>query len=136
LAGVTAMLVAVWATVTVTLLVTAVPFGSVIVTVNVYVPARVNVTEVFFAALVPFAENVGALAPLGTLVAAQVYVRAAAGKVPLDPETDRDVLVLVTVPDPALAAVATASVGCATSLICAALKAELYNRTSSIEPLK
>jgi hypothetical protein len=54
------------------LLVTLKPPASAIVTVNVYAPAALNVTVVFLAAFVPFAEKAGALAPVGMVVAAQV----------------------------------------------------------------
>jgi hypothetical protein len=64
------MLVNVWFTVTFTVLVTLKPPASVIVAVKVYAPAALKVAVVFFAALVPFAENAGEDAPLGTVVAA------------------------------------------------------------------
>jgi hypothetical protein len=59
-------------TVTFTLLVAVTPPESAIVTVKVYAPAALKVAIVFFAAWVPFAENVGALDPLGSVVAAHV----------------------------------------------------------------
>jgi hypothetical protein len=59
-------------TVTFTLLATLAPPKSLIVTVNVYAPEPLKFAVVAFAAFVPFAENVGALTPFGTVVAAQV----------------------------------------------------------------
>ena len=71
--GETSTLVNIWPTVTFTLLVTLNPPGYWIVTRNVYTPALENVTVVLFPAFVPFAvENVGAVAPAGTVVANQV----------------------------------------------------------------
>jgi hypothetical protein len=71
-AGEIPIAVSVWFTVTFTLLVLVKPPASVIVTVKVYAPAMPKVAVVFFAAFVPLAEYVGAVAPVGTLVAAQV----------------------------------------------------------------
>jgi hypothetical protein len=71
-AGLTAIAVSVWLTVTFTLLDAVFPPRSVIVAVSVYAPALLNVAVVFFEAFVPFTEKVGALAPLGTVVAAHV----------------------------------------------------------------
>jgi hypothetical protein len=70
--GLTARLVSVWLTVTLTLLVTLWPPKSAIVTVRVYAPAALNVADVLFDALVPFGENVGFAAPAGAFVAAHV----------------------------------------------------------------
>jgi hypothetical protein len=55
-AGLTAIEVKVWLTVTFTLLVTLRPPMSVIVTVKVYAPAALKVAVLFFAAFVPLAE--------------------------------------------------------------------------------
>ena len=66
--GVTTTLVSVWLTVTSTALVVLSPAASAIVTVKRYVPEFANVTVVFFAALTPLAEKVGATAPTGSEV--------------------------------------------------------------------
>ena len=104
--GLTVMDVSVWFTVTFTLLVTVRPGTSAIVTVKVYAPALLNVAVVFFAAFVPLALKVGAVAPLGSVVAAQVYFRFASPPSSA-PKTERLVVVPVTVLGVALAAVPT-----------------------------
>ena len=58
-----------------TLLVTSRPPGSLIVAVKVYVPAALNVTVLFLAALVPLALKVGAAAPVGSDAVVQAYFR-------------------------------------------------------------
>jgi hypothetical protein len=71
-AGVIAMRVSAELTVTVTLLATDSPLGSLMVAVRTYVPAAPNVTPVLAAVALPLALKVGVGAPLGTVVAAQV----------------------------------------------------------------
>jgi hypothetical protein len=56
--GLIAVLVNVWPTVTLVLLVVDTPLGSVIVTVNEYEPALLNVAVVLLAALFPLDEKV------------------------------------------------------------------------------
>ena len=93
-------------TVTATLLVTESPPLSVIVAVKVYVPAALNVTVVFLEAFVPLALNVGAAAPLGSELAAQVYFRLPS-PASSQPKTDNCTAVPVTTLDATAAAVAT-----------------------------
>jgi hypothetical protein len=58
------IVVAVWLTVTLTLLVAVAPPGSVIVAVKTYAPTWLNVAAAFLAALVPLALNVTVPGPV------------------------------------------------------------------------
>ena len=89
--------------------------ASLIVTVNVYAPAFVNVAVLFFAALVPLAEKL-ADPPLGTVVAAHVYV-SAASPASSAPSTLYAVVVPVTGLGVALAAVATVGAALVTVIV-------------------
>ena len=62
---------------------------------------------VFCAALLPLTLKVGAAVPLGVVVAAQLYVRLPAPVSKSAPSAERTVVVPVTVPGAAAAAVAT-----------------------------